>query len=237
MIQYHTISYHIITPARDSVLIYGLERLVVIGIETIWMGETPTSYGPAGCALPPHQSQESVWVASCPTSKNLLWVDLCPSPKSLSWVGLCPALNMLPWVGSLSPLATTFHDLLHTSHVYGLTAFLFPRRHSNVARVSSSFAATEVCTSRGSMSHATDTFFASGFAIPIERGTGSADALAAATPIAQPSPLSRRSTEQPDTAASTDSTVSVSALLGTPAATSWTTRRRTATATGNAPPL
>ena len=87
-----------------------------------------TSYGPAGCALPPRRSQGSLWVDLCPAPKALLCVDSCPapnalpwedscsSPKALSWVGSCPALNLLPWVGSPSPLPH-FTIFAHTSHV------------------------------------------------------------------------------------------------------------------------
>ena len=106
-----------------------------------------------------------------------------------------------------------------------------------VARVSASVAITEGCTGRGSTLPAADTVFASVFAIPIEGGMDSAEALAAATPIAQPTPLSRTSTQDMDSAATTGSTVSVSAFLSAPAPPSSTTQRRTATATGNAPPL
>ena len=92
-------------------------------------------------------------------------------------------------------------------------------------------------TGRGSISPAADTVFASVFAIPIEGGSGSAEALAAATPSAQPTYLSRSSTQEATPAATTGSTVSVSALLGVSAPPSSTTRRRIATATCNAPPL
>ena len=106
-----------------------------------------------------------------------------------------------------------------------------------VAGGSASVATTEGCTGRGSISLAADTVLASVFAIPIEGGTGSAEALAAATPTAQPTYLSRSSTQESTPAAITGSTVSLSALRGTPAAPSSTTRRQTATTTGNAPPL
>ena len=106
-----------------------------------------------------------------------------------------------------------------------------------VARVSASVATTKGCTGRGSISPVAGTVFASDFAIPIGRSTGSADALATATPIAQPTYLSRSYLQETAPAATTGSTVSVSAMLGTPAPPSSTTRRRTATTTGNAPPL
>ena len=106
-----------------------------------------------------------------------------------------------------------------------------------VARVSASVATTKDCTGGKSISRAADTVFASFFAIPIEGGTGSAEALSAATPSAEPTYLYRRSTQKTAPAATTGSTVSVSALLGIPAPPSSTMRRRNATATGNAPPL
>ena len=106
-----------------------------------------------------------------------------------------------------------------------------------VARFSASVTTTEGRTDRGSIYPAADSVFASGVALSIEGGTGSADALAGATPIAQPTPLSSCSTQETASVATTGSTVSVSALLGTPAPPSSTTRRQTATATGNASPL
>ena len=63
-------------------------------------------------------------------------------------------------------------------------------------RASASVATAEGCTGRGSISPAADTVIASVFAIPIEGGTGSAEALAAATPSAQPTYLSRSSTQE-----------------------------------------
>ena len=132
--------------------------------------------------------------------------------------------------------STAFHDFrTHEPRIRidGLSAS--PGRF--VARGSASVATTEGCTGRESISPAADTVFDSVFTKPIEGGTGSAEALAAATPIAQPTPLSRSSTEETDAAATAGFTVSVFALLGTPAPPSSTTRQRTAKATGNAPPL
>ena len=131
---------------------------------------------------------------------------------------------------------SAFHDFrIHEPRIRidGLSAS--PRRF--VACVSASVATTEGCTGRGSISPAADTGFASSFAIPIDSGTGSAEALAGATPSAQPINLSWSSTQETAPAATTISTVSVSALLGVPAPPSSTTRRRTATVTGNTPPL
>ena len=139
-------------------------------------------------------------------------------------------------LGGLPVTSTAFHDFrTHEprTRISGLSAS--PGRF--VARVSASVATTEGCTGRGSISPAADTVFASVFAIPIEGGTDFAEALAAATPVVQPIYLSRSSTHETAPAATTGSTVSVSALLGDPAPPSSTTRRRTATETGNAPPL
>ena len=106
-----------------------------------------------------------------------------------------------------------------------------------VARVSASVVNAEDCTGRESISPAADTVFASVFAKPIEDGTGSAEALATATPIAQPTPLSRSFTQETDSAATTGSTVPVSALL----ALQPLCRRRRADEqrqkTGDTPPL
>ena len=132
--------------------------------------------------------------------------------------------------------STVFHDFrTHEPRVRidGLSAP--PGRF--VARVSASVATAEGRTGRGSTLPAADTAFASVFLAPIVGGTDSAENLAAATPVAQPTPLSRTSTKETDFAATTGPTVSVSASLGTPALPSATTRRRTATATSNAPPL
>ena len=158
---------------------------------------------------------------------------LVPLAESTVLGGLMPRAEHAA-LGGLPVTSTAFNDFrTHElgTRIDGLSAP--PGRF--VARVSTSVATTEGCIGRGSISPAADTVFASVFAIPIEGGTGSAEALAAATPIAQPSPLSRSSTQEMDSAAITGSTVSVSASLGTPAPLSSTTRRRTATATGNAP--
>ena len=139
-------------------------------------------------------------------------------------------------LGGLPLTSTAFHDFrTHEPRIMIDGTFASPGRF--VARVSASVATTEGCTCRGSISPAADTVFASGFAIPIEGGTGSAEVLAVATPRAQPTYLFRLSTQETAHAATTGSTVSVSALLGVPAPPSSTTRRRTATATGNTPPL
>ena len=126
-------------------------------------------------------------------------------------------------LGRLPLTSTAFHDFrAHEPRIRNDGLSSFPGRF--VARVSASVATTEGCTGRGSISPAADTVFASVFAIPIEGGTGSAGALAAATPIAQPTYLSRSSTQKSVPAATTGSTVSVSALLGTPTPPSSTIR-------------
>ena len=137
---------------------------------------------------------------------------LAPSPKALSWVGSCPTA-----LGELEPLAestvlgglvprtehaalgglpltsTAYHDFrTHEPRIRIDGLSVSPGRF--VARVSASVATTKGCTGRGSISPAADTVFASVFAIPIEGGTGSAEALAATTPIAQPTFLSRQQT-------------------------------------------
>ena len=168
-----------------------------------------------------------------PLTESTVMGGLEPLTESTVLGGLVPRTEHSAW-GGLPLTSTAFHDFrTHEPRIRidGLSAS--PGRC--VARVSASVATTEGCTGRGSISSASDTVFAPAFAIPIEGGTGFAEALAVATPIAQPTPLSRRSTQETAPAATTGSTVSVSALLGSPAPPSSTTRRRTATATGNAP--
>ena len=170
-----------------------------------------------------------------PHTESTALGGLEPLAESTVLGGLVPRIEHAA-LGGLPLTSTAFHDLrTHEPRmrIDGLSAS--PGRF--VARVSASVAATEGCTGRGSISPAADTVFDSVFAIPIEGGTGSAEALAAAMPIAQPTYLSRRSLQETAPAAITGSTVSVSAILGTPAPPSSTTRRRTATTTGNAPPL
>ena len=82
-----------------------------------------------------------------------------------------------------------------------------------VDRVSAFVATAEDCTGRRPISAAAETFFALVLAIPIESGMGSAQAVTAATPIAQPTPLSRSSAQDTDSSVATSSTVSVSHLL------------------------
>ena len=86
--------------------------------------------------------------------------------------------------------------------------------------------------------------FASVFAVPTEAGTGSAEAPAAATAVAQQTP-SRSPTRGTDSVETTGPTASVPDSPGSPAPPtvkpssdriSTRTRRRTATAAGTAPP-
>ena len=117
-------------------------------------------------------------------------------------------------LGGLPLTRTAFHDFRTNGprlRADGLSDS--PRRF--VARGSASVATTEGSTGRASISLAAVTVFASVYAIPIEIGTGFAGALAAAMPIAQPTYLSRSSTQEMAPAATPRSTVSVSALLGT----------------------
>ena len=170
-----------------------------------------------------------------PLAESTVLGGLVPHTESTVLGGLVPRTEHAA-LGGLPVTSTAFYDFrTHEPRIRidGLSAP--PGRF--VARVSASVATTEGCTGRGSISPAADTVSVSDFAISIEGGTGSAEALAASTPIAQPTYLSRSSTQKSAPAATTGSTVSVSALLGTPAPPSSTTHRRTATTTGNAPPL
>ena len=148
---------------------------------------------------------------------------LVPLAESTVLGGLLPRTEHAAF-GRLPLTSTAFHDFCaHEPRIRigGLSA----SRGRSDARVSASVATTEGCTGRGSISPAADTVFASVFAIPIEGGTGSSEAFAAATSIAQPTYLSRSSTKETAPAATTGSTVSVFALLGTPAPPPSTTRR------------
>ena len=170
-----------------------------------------------------------------PRTESTALGGLVPLAESTALGGLVPRIEHAA-LGGPPLTSTAFHDFRTHEPRIRIEGLSAPSGRL-VARVSASVATTERCTGRGPISPAADTVFASVFAIPIEHGTGSAEALAAATPIAQPTPLSRSSTQETDSAATTGSTLSVSALLGAPAPPSSTTRRRTATATGNTPPL
>ena len=170
-----------------------------------------------------------------PASKAPRWVDSYLAPKALSW-GEFVTRTEHAVLGGLPLTSTAFHYFrTHEPHtrIDGLSAL--PGRF--VARVSASIATTEGCTGRGSISSLADTMFDSGFFISIEGGTGSVEALAAATSIAQSTPISSSSIQETDSSATTGSTVSVPALLGTPASPSSTSYRRTATETVNVLPL
>ena len=135
---------------------------------------------------------------------------------------LVPRTEHAP-LGGLPLTSIAFHDFCSDEprmRIDGLSASpgIF------FARASASVATIEGCTSRGSISLAADTVFVSVFAIPIESGTGSAEDLAAKTPIAQPTYLSRSSTQEAPPAATPVRLCRVSALLGTPAPPSSTTR-------------
>ena len=170
-----------------------------------------------------------------PHTESTALGGLEPLAESTVLGGLVPPTKRAA-LGRLPLTSTAFHDFrTHDPRIRvdGLSAS--PGRF--VARVSASIATTEGCTGRGSISPTVCTVFASVFVIPIDGSTGSAEALAAATPSPQATYLCWRSTQETTPAATTGSTVSVSAMLGTPAPPSSTTRRRTATTTGNAPPL
>ena len=181
------------------------------------------------------RAESTVLGGLVPHTESTALGELEPLAKSTVLGGLVPRTEHAA-LGGLPVISTAFHDFrTHESRIRidGLSAS--PGRF--VARVSASVVTTEGCTGRGSISSAADPVFASVFAIPIKGGTGSAEALAAATPIAQLTYLSRSSTQELAPAATSGSTVSVSALLGIPASPSSTTHRRTATTTGNALPL
>ena len=170
-----------------------------------------------------------------PHTERPAMCGLEPLAESTVLGGLVPRTERAA-LGGLPLTSTAFYDFrTHEPRIRidGLSDS--PGRF--VARGSASVATTEICTGRGSISPAADTVFASVFATPIEGGTVSAEARAAATPIAQPTYLSRSSLLETAPAATTGSTVSVTAMLGTPASPSSTTCRLTATTTGNALPL
>ena len=116
---------------------------------------------------------------------------------------------------------------------------------SFVARVSGSVATVDRCPGRGRALLAADDAFASVLAVPTEVGTGSAKAPAAATTVTQPTPCSRSFTQGTGSVETAGPTVSAPVSPGSPASQtakpssdriSTQTRRRTATAAGNAPP-
>ena len=106
---------------------------------------------------------------------------LVPLAESTALGGLVPHTEHAA-LGTLLVTSTAFHDFrTHEPRVRidGLSA----PQGTFVARVSASVATIEGCTGHRSISPAADTDFALVSAIPIEGGTVSAEALAAATPI------------------------------------------------------
>ena len=100
------------------------------------------------------------------------------------------------------------------------------------------------CPGSGRALPAADNAFVSVFAVPTVVGAGSAEAPAAATPVAQPTPC-RSPTQGTDSVETTGPTASAPASPGPPVPptvkqssdrNSTRTRRRTATAAGAAPP-
>ena len=191
-----------------------------------YFGEQIFSYPPATR----HREALAKWVPSMhestvlgglvPHTESTALGALEPLAESTALGGLVPRTEHAA-LGGLPLTSATFHHFRAHDPCTGIDGLsASPGRF--VARVSASVATTEGCTGRGSISPAADTVFASVFAIPIEGGTGSAEALAAATIIAQSTSLSRSSTQKTDFTATTGSTVSASASLGTPAPPSAT---------------
>ena len=123
-----------------------------------------------------------------------------------------------------------------------MTTFLLPRGDSSLVFLLPS-PRVDHCPGRGRTLPAADNDFASVFAVPTEVGAGSAEALAAATAVAQPTP-SRSPTQGTDSVETTRPTASAPASPGSPAPPtvkpssdriSTRTRRRTATAAGTVP--
>ena len=139
-----------------------------------------------------HRTESSALGGLVPRTERTALGGLVPLAESTVLGGLVPRTEHVA-LGGLPLTSTAFHDSrTHEPRmrIGGLSAppGIF------VARVSASVATTESCTGRESISPAADTVFASVFAIPIEGGTGSAEALAASTSIAQATHLSRSST-------------------------------------------
>ena len=225
-----------------------------------------TSFNPVGLTIPNPVRDSDICFSRtggplAPSSPipGVVLGELVPRTESSALGGLVPRTESIP-LGGLVPLAenTVVGGLVPRTEYAVLgelpltsTALHDFRAHEPrirtdglstplgifVARVSATVATDEDCTGRGSISPAVYTVFASVFAIPIEGSTRSAEALAAASAIAQPTSLSRSSTQETDSAATNGSTVSISTLRGIPAPPPATTRRRTATATDDAPLL
>ena len=114
-----------------------------------------------------------------------------------------------------------------------------------VIRVSAAVATVDRRPGRGAIFPAADTAFASVFAVPSEGSTGSAEAPAAATAVTQHAPSPRSTSHGVDSAAITDPAAFAPRRLAArrlrlslpPSGRIFTrTRRRTAAATGTAPP-
>ena len=122
-----------------------------------------------------------------PRTESTASGGLVPLAENAALGGLVPRTEHAA-LGGLPLTSTAFHDFrAHEPRIRVDDLSAPPGRF--VARVSATVATAQGCTGRGSISPAADTVFASIFAIPIEGGTGSAEALAAATTIAQPTPL------------------------------------------------
>ena len=147
-------------------------------------------------------------------------------------------------MGFLSP-APIFAICAHTGHVRGLTTFSAPLRGFVArARVTASATTIDRYPDHRRALLAPDSDLASVFAVPIEVDMGPAEAPAAATTAAQPTP-SRRSTQGTDSVEPAGPAASASASPGSPAPQtvrlssgriSIQTRRRLATAAGKTPP-
>ena len=122
-----------------------------------------------------------------PRTERTALGELVPLAENTVLGGLVPRTEYAA-LGGLPLTSTALHDFrTHEPRIRidGLPAP--PGRF--VARVSASVATTEGCTGRGSISPAADTVLASTFAVPVKGGAGSAESLAAATHVAQPTPL------------------------------------------------
>ena len=119
-----------------------------------------------------------------PLAESTVLGGLVSHTESTALGGLVPRAEHAA-LGGLPVTSTSFHDF-RTHEPRTKIDYISASPGIFVARVSASVATTEGCTGSGSISPAADTVLASAFAIPIEGGTGSAKALAAAAPIAQP---------------------------------------------------
>ena len=166
-------------------------------------------------------------VPAPPRFEGRAWVASFPPLKALPWVGSCPPLNVLLWVGGF-PLTSNSYIYFRT-HGPGIQIDdLSTSPGTMVACLSTSLATGDSCTARGAIFPAAHTVFASVILCPPRE--------ARVTP--GQSHLSRRSTQETNSAGNTGPMISISLSLGTPtpflAKTSsdcistWT-RRRTVT--------